>query len=93
MKAIILAGGFGTRRSHIVQDVPKPMAPMNDVGTPFLKLVLDEIKKQGVTKVVFSTGYKSKVIEQYFGKKYDGMSFAYSVEKEPLFTGGAVKKL
>lgn len=92
MEAIILAGGFGTRLKHIVSDVPKPMAPIDDKGTPFLGRLLDMIKAEGITRVILSTGYKSECIEKYFGSYYNGMEIVYSVEDTPLFTGGAVKK-
>ena len=91
MEAVVLAGGFGTRLRHIVSDVPKPMAPMDDTGTPFLQYVLADLARQGVRRVVLSTGYKSEVIEQYFGDSFDGMELIYSREDEPLGTGGAVK--
>ena len=42
MEAIVLAGGFGTRLSHIVKDVPKPMAPINNI--PFLQYILSDIR-------------------------------------------------
>lgn len=91
MEAIILAGGFGTRLQHVVSDVPKPMAPMNDKGTPFLSVLLKKLAEEGITHVVLSTGYMSEVIENYFGKEYAGIYIDYSVEEIPLFTGGAVK--
>lgn len=91
MEAIILAGGFGTRLRHVVSEVPKPMAPMNDEGKPFLSVLLDQLAEQGMGHVVLSTGYMSDVIEKYFGNAYEGMQLDYSVETSPLFTGGAVK--
>lgn len=91
MEAIILAGGFGTRLRHVVSDVPKPMAPMNDSGKPFLSVLLKKLSEEGITHVVLSTGYMSEVIETYFGNNYAGIRIDYSVEKTPLFTGGAVK--
>lgn len=91
MEAIILAGGFGTRLKSVVSDVPKPMAPMDDKGRPFLSVLLNKIARDGVTHVVLSTGYMSETIESYFGKEYAGIRIDYSVENMPLFTGGAVK--
>ena len=90
MEAIVLAGGFGTRLRHVVSDVPKPMAPINN--RPFLQYILDLLKRNGVTRVVLATGYMSEVIENYFGNEYNGMELIYSVETTPLFTGGAIKK-
>lgn len=91
MEAIILAGGFGTRLKNVVSNVPKPMAPMNDTGRPFLTVLLKKLKEEGVTHVVLSTGYMSDIIENYFGREYAGIRIDYSVEKVPLLTGGAVK--
>ncbi len=55
MEAIILAGGFGTRLKHVVSDVPKPMAPIND--KPFLEYIFEDLNKKGVTHVVLAVGY------------------------------------
>ena len=56
MEAIILAGGQGTRLAGVVQDVPKPMAPVG--GTPFLAWLLTYLIHQGYQKVILSVGYK-----------------------------------
>lgn len=90
MEAIILAGGFGTRLSHIVNDVPKPMAPVD--GQPFLKYIMDDLIIKGITRVIMAVGHKKESIMKYFGNNYNGCEIAYSVEDEPLLTGGAIKK-
>lgn len=86
--AIILAGGFGTRLKHVVSDVPKPMAPIN--GKPFLAYLLDSLVEKGITKVVLATGYKHQIIEHHFGNSFNDIEITYSVENEPLGTGGAI---
>lgn len=86
--AIVLAGGFGTRLQSVVADVPKPMAPVN--GRPFLEILLDHLHAQGVPQVWLATGYKHEVIEGHFGSDYRGLPLRYSVEREPLGTGGAI---
>lgn len=91
-EAIVLAGGFGTRLRQVVSDVPKPMAPMDDKGAPFLAFVLKQLAGQGIKTVILSVGYMADVIQRYFGDSYAGMKLLYSVEDEPLGTGGAVKK-
>ncbi|MBK7816227.1 MAG: NTP transferase domain-containing protein [Sphingobacteriaceae bacterium] len=53
--AIILAGGFGTRLQTVVNDVPKPMAPIN--GIPFLSYQLNYLKHYGIDTVILSVGY------------------------------------
>ena len=92
MEAIVLAGGFGTRLQHVVSDVPKPMAPMDDQGTPFLRLILDQLHRYGCQHVVLSIGYKGQVICDYFHDAYLDMAIDYAAEDMPLLTGGAVKK-
>jgi len=90
-EAIILAGGFGTRlRDVIGEGIPKPMAPVND--KPFLEYLLTYLDKWGVDRVILATGHKSEVIESHFGDHYKNQKIIYSHEKEPLGTGGAVKK-
>ncbi|EAK0446860.1 D-glycero-D-manno-heptose 1-phosphate guanosyltransferase [Campylobacter lari] len=89
MQAIVLAGGLGTRLKSVVQDLPKPMAPIN--GKPFLTFVLEYLKKQGITEVVLSVSYKYELIQEYFKEEFEGMRIRYNIEKELLGTGGAIK--
>ena len=70
-EAIVLAGGFGTRLAHVVSDVPKPMAPV--CGKPFLRYILDDLARKGVSRVVLAVGYKRECIETYFGTVYAGL--------------------
>ena len=90
MKAIVLAGGLGTRLRARVSDVPKPMAPIQ--GRPFLEYVLDTLVSGGVESVVLSIGYLGEMIESHFGNSYRGLPLEYSVEHECLGTGGAIAK-
>ena len=91
MEAIILAGGKGTRLRSVVSELPKPMAPLDAAGTPFLTFLLGELKAQGVTRVVLSVGYKAECIVNYFGNEWQGVELVYAKEDEPLGTGGALK--
>jgi len=88
-EAIVLAGGLGTRLKGIISDIPKPMAPV--ATKPFLVYILDYLKTQGIERVVFSVGYKYEVIEDFFGNDYKGLELVYSVEEEPLGTGGGIR--
>lgn len=90
MEAIVLAGGLGTRLRSIVNDIPKPMAPIRN--KPFLEYILKYLKNNGILRVILSVGYKSDTIKNYFGNVYDGIDLIYSVEDAPLGTGGAIKK-
>jgi len=89
-EAIILAGGFGTRLKSVVSDVPKPMALVRDI--PFLSYLLEQLHKYDFTKVIIAAGYKSDVIESYYGPFYKKIKLVYSIEKEPLGTGGAISE-
>jgi D,D-heptose 1,7-bisphosphate phosphatase len=90
MRVLILAGGFGTRLSSVLKDLPKSMAPIGK--KPFLEFLIYIIKNQGFRDIVLSTGYKSDVIEDYFrdGTAF-GVNISYSRESKPLGTGGAIR--
>ena len=87
-EAIVLCGGLGTRLRSVISDVPKPMAPIKN--KPFLAFVLEYLKSQNITKVILAVSYKYEIIQEYFGNSYLGMQILYSIEKEPLGTGGAI---
>lgn len=89
MDAIVLAGGLGTRLRGVVDDLPKPMASV--CGRPFLAFVLDQLADGGFTTVALATGYRHDAIRSYFGADYRGLALRYSVESEPLGTGGAIR--
>ncbi len=86
---IILAGGLGTRLKEQVSDRPKAMASVN--VKPFLEYLLNYISKAGFQKVILSTGYLGKSIDDYFKDRYRSIDIEYAVEKEPLGTGGAIR--
>src|SRR5262245_17720256 len=88
--AIILAGGLGTRLREAVPDLPKPMAPV--AGRPFLEHQLDLWIAQGVRRFVLAVGYRHEAIVQHFGASYRGATLEYSVETQPLGTGGALRQ-
>src|ERR1700712_2491352 len=89
-EAIILAGGLGTRLKSVVADLPKSLAPV--AGRPFLAFLLDYAKKQGVTKFIFALGYKTELIENFIKEYLPEGSYVFSIEEEPLGTGGAIYK-
>jgi mannose-1-phosphate guanylyltransferase len=90
MKAVILAGGEGTRLRPLTLAVPKPVVPV--VDRPFLRHQLDLLARVGVTEIVFSVAYQPERVQAVFA---DGRAFGcrihYAVEETPLGTGGAVK--
>ncbi|HIH14109.1 MAG TPA: NTP transferase domain-containing protein [Nanoarchaeota archaeon] len=89
-QAIILAGGFGTRLKSVVSDVPKPMALINN--KPFLEYQINYLKTQGIREIIIATHYMHEKFVAYFenGEKF-GVKVIYSLEPEPLGTGGALK--
>ncbi len=91
MKAIILAGGFGTRLKSVIADMPKPMAPVQ--GKPFLEYLIYQLKNWGYRDIVISVGYLKDQIISYFGDGRPwGVSIEYSKEDLPLGTGGAIRE-
>jgi NDP-sugar pyrophosphorylase family protein len=90
VRAFVLCGGRGTRLRPVLADRPKSMALIR--GMPFLQLLIERLRHQGVGDVILGTGYMAEKIESYFG---DGKQFAlrirYSREHEPRGTGGALK--
>jgi D-glycero-alpha-D-manno-heptose 1-phosphate guanylyltransferase len=88
MEALVLAGGFGTRLQAVLPDVPKPMAPIG--GKPFLEFLLGYLTRFPITRFILCTGYKHDIIEKHFGTAFKNIPITYSVEKEPLGTGGAI---
>ena len=89
-KAIILAGGLGTRLRPLTNSVPKPLLHVN--GKPIIQYAIDNLVKYGVKEIILSVGFRHEKIQEFFG---DGSKFgckiSYCIEKEPLGTGGAVK--
>ena len=89
-EVIILAGGFGTRLQSVVKDLPKCLVEIN--GKPFLSHLIDFLLNQNFTKFIFAIGYKSDLVEEFVIQNYGNLEYSFSVETEPLGTGGAIKK-
>lgn len=89
-KLIILCGGQGTRLYPLTYDIPKVMIPIN--GKPALEYQIEWAKKYNIKDIIICSGHLHKYIENYFGdgSKF-GVNIKYSVEKEPLGTGGPIK--
>lgn len=87
--AIILCGGAGLRLRSVT-GAPKSMAPI--AGRPFLELLLRQLKRYSVERVILAVGYRSKAIRSHFGEQVFGLQLAYSTELSPLGTGGALRQ-
>lgn len=88
-EAIVLVGGLGTRLRAVVQDVPKPLAPV--AGRPFLAWVLDGLAESGVRRVILAAGYLAGTLQSSIGDRWGRLQIDYSIESQPLGTGGAVR--
>lgn len=90
MKAVILAGGFGTRLRPLTCTVPKPMATL--LGRPVLSYILELLKAHGATDVTLTTAYMPEVIAQYIeAYPKQGLHLRCVEETQPLGTAGSVK--
>ena len=90
MKAVILAGGFGTRLKPMLDGCSKPMALVH--GVPFLEYLISILKRQQVNKIVLCVHFLADQIMKHFGNgSRFGVSIEYSVEDKPLGTAGAIK--
>lgn len=89
MKAVIMAGGKGTRIASVASDIPKPMIPICD--KPILQHQIECLKAQNITDITLIVGHLGHVIEEYFedGSKF-GVNINYIVEEQPLGTAGAL---
>jgi mannose-1-phosphate guanylyltransferase/phosphomannomutase len=90
MKAVVMAGGEGSRLRPLTQSRPKPLAPV--ANKPVMEHIVDLLKRHGVTEIVATVHYLADEVEAYFGEGIDfGISMSYAVEDTPLGTAGAVK--
>ncbi len=87
---LIVAGGLGTRIAAHAKDRPKCMLDVE--GKPFCEFQLEIFKKQGFKDIIFCIKHLANVVMDYFKDGSDfGLNIAYSLEKEPLGTAGAIK--
>lgn len=85
----ILAGGLGTRLRGVVNDRPKVLADVG--GRPFLSYWLETLAVQGFQEVVVCAGYLADQVERCLGSTFGPLQLRYSVETQPLGTGGALR--
>ena len=92
MKAVILAGGLGTRLKPFTEVIPKPLLPIGEKAV--LEIQIEHLRKHGVTEVFLATNYKSNYIENFFGdgSRY-GVKLTISREEKRLGTAGPGKLL
>lgn len=91
MKAVVMAGGEGSRLRPLTLGRPKPMVPL--VNRPMLEHILLLLKRYGITDVILTVQYMATFIQNQIGDGSDlGMNVTYSVEEHPLGTAGSVRQ-
>lgn len=92
MRAVILAGGKGSRLAPLTGVFPKPLMPVG--GAPILETIIRQLKHHGFTEIVLNVGHKHELIELYFGDgRQWGVHLAYCYEEAPLGTAGPLSLL
>ena len=92
MKAVIMAGGKGTRLRPLTCNKPKPMVPI--VNRPMMEHIMFLLKRHGCDEVWITLFYLPELIQNYFGDGSEfGIKIHYSLEESPLGTAGSVKRV
>ncbi len=90
IKAVVMAGGKGTRLRPITYSIPKPIVPI--AGKACISYLLDSFYNAGIKNNIITTGYKfDSLISKIIENKYNDQSILFSVEKEPAGTAGGIK--
>jgi mannose-1-phosphate guanylyltransferase / phosphomannomutase len=90
VKAVVMAGGEGTRLRPLTSNQPKPMVPI--VGKPCMEHIVELLKEHGFDDIVVTLAFMPQAIRGYFGAgESQGVSIRYSVEESPMGTAGSVK--
>ena len=89
MKAVVLAGGKGTRLAPYTKILPKPLMPIGDM--PILEVLLRQMKMAGIREVILTVGHLSEILRAFFQDGHQwGMDIDYSYESCPLGTAGPI---
>jgi NDP-mannose synthase len=90
MRALVLAGGRGTRLAPYTMAFPKPLVPVGEI--PVIEIVLRQLHWHGINEVILSVGYLAHLIQAYFAARggIDGLRLSYLHESEPLGTAGPI---
>ena len=90
MRAVVMAGGEGTRLRPMTANQPKPLLPV--VNQPIMGHVLRLLRRHGVTETVVTLQFLASLVRNYFGDGDEfGMTLSYATEETPLGTAGSVK--
>ncbi len=92
LRAVVMAGGFGSRLRPFTEDTPKPLLPVGD--KPVIERTIEQLRNAGVYRVSITTHYHAEKIEEHFGDgRAFGIDLSYTHETEPLGTAGALAGL
>ncbi len=87
MKAVILAGGKGTRLAPYTKILPKPLMPVGEM--PILEVIVRQLRRAGVDEIVLTVGHLAELLRAFFGDgSHFGLKIRYSFEEQPLGTAG-----
>src|SRR5207249_6517632 len=88
MKAVVMAGGEGSRLRPLTSNMPKPLVPV--AGRPIMEHILLHLRRHQLRDVVATVQYLGASIRNYFGDGSEqGVALSYSVEDSPLGTAGS----
>nr|CAA9252450.1 Mannose-1-phosphate guanylyltransferase / Phosphomannomutase [uncultured Armatimonadetes bacterium] len=91
MKAVVMAGGEGTRLRPLTSNRPKPLVPI--INKPIAQHIIEHLKRAGITDIVITLYYLAEEIQGFFGDGSEhGVNIVYSIEDTPLGTAGSVRK-
>jgi dTDP-glucose pyrophosphorylase len=89
LRAVVMAGGFGTRLGGLTEQTPKPMLPVGD--RPLLERIIEQLRDAGIHRVNLTTHYRPDAITSHFGDGREfGVEIEYVPEEQPLGTAGAL---
>jgi len=90
MKAVIMAGGEGTRLRPLTSNCPKPMLPL--ANRPMMEHIVELLKQHGIDEIVVTVAFLANQIRNYFGDGSEfGVRMVYATEEQPLGTAGSVR--
>jgi dTDP-glucose pyrophosphorylase/CBS domain-containing protein len=89
LRAVVMAGGFGSRLAPLTEETPKPMLPVGD--RPLLQRIVEQLRDAGIRQLNVTTHYRAEVIRDHFGDGHAfGVEIEYVSEDQPLGTAGAL---
>lgn len=89
VRAVIMAGGAGTRLRPLTDTLPKPLVPV--AGKPVIFRIIELLARHGIKDAAITTGYLAEMLEEACGEQYAGVRLTYFREEKPLGTAGGVK--